>query len=131
MPLPMEKQASWGLQHHGQAGMARSDSTKAWLHQSMGAGLGMGMGVLQGRAWPLQCHGGWEGGRAWLDQPHTSAPAPSGLHFKSTCWGNNKDNVAQINALDFYPNGCWEPAPLPGSGSSGVCTPSFIPPLPC
>lgn len=74
MPLPMEKQASWGLQHHGQAGMARSDSTKAWLHQSMGAGLGMGMGVLQGRAWPLQCHGGWEGGRE--GEPGWISPIP-------------------------------------------------------
>lgn len=62
---------------------------EAWLHQSMGARPGPRLGVPQGRAWFLQCHGGW-GGREGLagSAPHTSASAPSGLLFKARYWGN-------------------------------------------
>lgn len=86
-----------------------------------GYGGPAGKGLAPTVPWGL---GGRKGGRAWLDQPHTSAPAPSGLPFKSTCWGNNKDNVAQINALDLYQNGCWEPAPCLGVAPEGFAPPA-------
>lgn len=74
MPLPMEKQlvrAPNGVlggifSTVAKLGWPGVTTQEAWLHQRMGAGLGLGMGVLQGRAWPLQCHGGWEGGRESL-----------------------------------------------------------------
>lgn len=58
---------------------------EARLHQSIGAGLGPVWGSHREEPGSLQCHGAW-GERAWLHQPHTSAPAPSGLLFKAHVW---------------------------------------------
>lgn len=70
---PMEKQLgrapNWVLEGTfstmAKLGWPGVTALEAWLHQSMGAGLGPGLGVPQGRACSLQCHGGW-GGREGL-----------------------------------------------------------------